>query len=319
MRDITVPNTGSDIRNSGDSNYTLCVTDSQDVWEFRNRHFRCMNPSNPANGTEMILHDTGRDYRLRIGSTSNAEVGIGVQYNSAYFLNVGGVSTFNQARVATDLEVIGNLNLTSSTGDIQVPTTGMDIHRSSGDSNDSLRVRDGQGVFEFRNRTFDCLNASNPGIGTLMEIQNTNTAEVRVGSASNARTGIGATPQLGFHLVVGGTSRFGWVIVNQKMTVTNDFFVKTNGRIFQRADANNSMNIISTEEINLSLQSKRTLDPTTGPIALQLHDTNGITINRAVVNNQTFNSIGNITAEANFNVWGSSFFQHSSAIQVVLK
>ena len=82
-----------------------------------------MNPGNPSLGTEMILHDTGNDFRLRMGSTSNAEVGIGVQSNSAYFLNVGGVSNFNQARVAIDLEVIGNLDLTSSTGDIQVPTT----------------------------------------------------------------------------------------------------------------------------------------------------------------------------------------------------
>ena len=165
--DITVPNTGSDIvRKSGDANYTLRVRDTQGVWEFRNRNFRCMNPANPANGTEMIIYDTGNDYRLRIGSQTNAQVGIGVQYNSSYFLNVGGVSNFNQARVATDLEVIGNLDLTSSTGDIQIPTTGMDIHRSSGDSNYSLRVRDGQGVFEFRNRTFNCLNASNTGIGT---------------------------------------------------------------------------------------------------------------------------------------------------------
>ena len=45
-----------------------------------------MNPANPANGTEMIIHDTGNDYRLRIGSQTNAEVGIGVQYNSSYFL-----------------------------------------------------------------------------------------------------------------------------------------------------------------------------------------------------------------------------------------
>ena len=67
-----------------------------------------MNPANPANGTEMILHDTGGDYRLRIGSQTTAQVGIGVQYNASYFLNVGGVSNFNQARVANDLEIIGN-------------------------------------------------------------------------------------------------------------------------------------------------------------------------------------------------------------------
>ena len=65
------------------------------------------------------------------------------------FLIVGGVSNFNQAAVATDLEVSGNLDLTSSTGDLQSPTIGMDIVRSSGDRNYSLRARDGQGVFEF--------------------------------------------------------------------------------------------------------------------------------------------------------------------------
>ena len=277
-----------------------------------------MNPSNPANGTEMILHDTGGDYRLRIGSQTNAQVGIGVQYNSSYFLNVGGLSNFNQARVATDLAVIGNLDFTSSTGDIQIPVTGMDIHRSSGDSNYSLRVRDGQGVFEFRNRTFNCLNASNTGIGTLMELQNTNTAEIRVGSASNARMGIGANPVLGFHLTVGGTSQFGWVRINQNLTVVGNYWVDTNGRIFQRADASNSLNIVSTGQNNFSLQTDRATDPTTGTIALQLDDTNGITLNRAVINYQTFNSIGNITAETNLNVWGELLFQHSSGIKETL-
>ena len=317
--DITVPDTGSDIiRNSGDANYSLRIRDTQAVWEFRNINFRCMNPANPANGTEMIIHDTGNDSRLRIGSQTNAQVGIGVQYNSSYFLNVGGLSNFNQARVATDLEVIGNLDLTSSRRDIQVPTTGMDIHRSSGDSNYSLRVKDGQGVFEFRNRTFNCLNASNTGIGTLMELQNTKTAEIRVGSATNARMGVGANPVLGFHLTVGGTSQFGWVRIKQNLTVVGNYWVNTNGRIFQRADASNSLNVVSTGQINFSLQSDRATDPTTGTIALQLDDTNGITINRAVINNQTFNSIGNITAEANLNVWGELFFQHSSGIKETL-
>ena len=148
----------------------------------------------------MILHDTGGDYRLRIGSTSDAEVGIGRQYNSSYFLTVGGVSNFNQARVENGLEVLG------------------------------------------------------------------------------------------------------------------EQLLNTNARIFQRAGAFNSLNVITTGHMNFSLQSDRTNDPTTGTIALQLDDTNGITINRAVTNNQTFNSIGNITAEASLNVWGDLLFQHSSAI-----
>ena len=317
--DITVPDTGSDIiRNSGDANYSLRIRDTQAVWEFRNRNFRCMNPSNPANGTEMIIHDTGNDYRLRIGSLTNAQVGIGIANNASYFLNVGGVSNFNEARVETNLQVIENLGLRSSTGDIQVPTTGMDIHRNSGDTNYTLRVRDGQGIFEFRNRTFNCVNASNPAIGTLMELQNTNTAEIRVGSATNARMGIGANPVLGFHLTVGGTSQVGWFRINQNLTAVGNYWVNTAGRIFERADALNSLNLVSTNQINFSLQSNRSADPTTGTIALQLDDTNGITINRAVINNQTFNSIGNITAEANLNVWGELFFQHSSSIKETL-
>ena len=209
--DMYVKGTGSDIvRPSGDANYTLRVRDTQGVWELRNRNFRCMNPSNPDNGTEMILHDTGGDYRLRIGSTSDAEVGIGRQYNSAYFLTVGGISNFNQARVENNLELLG------------------------------------------------------------------------------------------------------------------EQLLSTNARIFQRADAFNSLNVVTTAQLNFSLQSDRTTDPTTGTIALQLDDTNGITINRAVTNNQTFNSIGNITAEADLRCDGDFFlkgqvlFEHSSAIHEVL-
>ena len=113
--DMYVKGTGSDIvRPSGDSNYTLRVRDTQAVLEFSNRNFRCMNPSNPSVGIEMILHDTGGDYRLRIGSTSDAEVGIGRQYNSACFLTVGGISNFNQARVENGLEVLGEQQLSTN-------------------------------------------------------------------------------------------------------------------------------------------------------------------------------------------------------------
>ena len=52
------------------------------------------------------------------------------------------------------------------------------------------------------------------------------------------------------------------------------------------------------QHINFSLQTDRTTNPTTGTITLQLDDTNGITINRAVTNNLTFNSIGNIVGES---------------------
>ena len=318
--DITVPVTGSDIiRNSGDANYTLRVRDTQGLWEFKNRNFRCMNPSNPANGTEMILHDTGGDYRLRIGSQSTAQVGIGVQYNASYFLNVGGVSNFNQARVANDLEIIGNLNLTNITGDIQLPTTGVDMFRNSGDSNYNLRVRDTQGVFEFKNRNFRCMNPSNPANGTEMILHDTGgDYRLRIGSTTTATVGIGRQYNASYHLTVGGTSNFNETRVENDATFLGQQLLSTDARIFQRADVNNSLNVISTEEINFSLQTDRTTDPTTGTICLQLNDTNGITLNRAVVNNQTFNSIGNIVGEADVISWGKFKLQNSGEIREVL-
>ena len=74
--------------------------------------------------------------------------------------------------------------------------------------------------------------------------------------------------------------------VENGATFLGQQLLSTDGRIFQRADANNSLNVISTRRNYISsLQSDRTTDPTTGTIALQLNDTNGITLNRAVTNN----------------------------------
>ena len=69
------------------------------------------------------------------------------------------------------------------------------------------------------------------------------------------------------------------------------------------------LNVLSTNEINFSLQSSRADDPTTSSIALQLNDNPArITMNRAVTNNSTFNSVGDITANANLHVCGELCF-----------
>ena len=97
-------------------------------------------------------------YRLRLSFKNRKSNSSASRYRSSIqriiFCNVGGVSNFNQARVANDLEVISNFNLTNITGDIQLPTTGVDMIRNSGGGNYNLRVRDTQGVFEFENRNF---------------------------------------------------------------------------------------------------------------------------------------------------------------------
>ena len=248
--------------------------------------------------------------QIRLGTASTAQVGIGANPNASYFLTVAGTSNFDVIRSATRLDLIG---------DMYVKATGSDIVRPSGDANYTLRVRDTQAVWEFRNRNFRCMNPSNPANGTEMIIHDTgNDYRLRIGSTSNAEVGIGRQYNSSYFLTVGGISNFNQARVENNLELLGEQLINTNARIFQRADAFNSLNVISTAQINFSLQSDRTTDPTTGTIALQLDDANGITINRPVVNNQTFNSIGNIVGEADVISWGHFMFQNSSEFKEVL-
>ena len=140
---------------------------------------------------------------------------------------------------------------------------------------------------------------------------------LRIGSSTTATVGIGRQYNFSYHLTVGGISNFNETRVENDATVLGQQLLCTDARIFQRSDANNSLNVISTEEINFSLQPDRTTDPTTGSIAVQLNDTNGITLNRAVTNNLTFNSIG-IVGESDVVSWGRFMFQNSSELKEVL-
>ena len=257
--------------------------------------------------------------QVRLGTASTARAGVGANPNIDYFLNVGGTSNFNNLRTGGNLTVIGNVHLTSSTGDIQVPVSGMDIVRNSGDANYNLRIRDTQGVWEFRNRNLRCMNPSNPANGTEMILHDTGgDYRLRIRSTSDAEVGTGRQYDSAYFLTVGGISNFNQARVENGLEVLGEQLLNTNARIFQRADAFNSLNVITTAQMNFSLQSDRTTDPTTGTIALQLDDTNGITINRAVVNNQTFNRLGDLTGEADVVSYGKFKLQNAGEIREVL-
>ena len=213
---------------------------------------------------------------------------------------------FDIARIATRLYLIG---------DLYTKGTGSDIVRPSGDSNYTLRVRDNQGIWEFRNRKLNCLTTGEAP--TRMEIQDTSIGEVKIGRTGVARVGIGADPNSSFFLTVGGTTQA--PIFNAGTyfwTPTGAYYLNTDIKMYQRADTNKSLNIITSNEINFSLQSNKEADPTTASIALQLNDNPaGITMNRPTTIKQTLNILGNTTAEANLNVWGELLFQHSSSIK----
>ena len=293
--DMFVKGTGSDIvRPSATSDYTLRVRDNVGTFEFRNNKF------GRTNG-QMVLQDDG-DCELFIGTEGTARVGVGTAPDAIYFLNVDGTSNFNTARITNGLE------LENETANIN-NSNGLTLYKDTTDASNVLTVKNAQGYITFNSFNINAYNTSNNSSSLLL----LNTANGN--GVYCLSLGIGAIQGANKLNVSGGNSNFGGVSSFQNTSTFNgNIHINNSGRIFQRADANNSLNVISTNEINFSLQSNRADDPTTSSIALQLSDTNGIKINRAVTNNQTFNSIGNITAEANLNVWGDLLFQHSSAI-----
>ena len=302
--------TGVTIENTTDGNLSFTVRNTDNYITFNNDSIDSFNASD----------DTGRILNLNANADQYVKshsllIDTGVEtLTSGYTLDV-----VDSAIVRQNLRVDNNIDLTSSTGEIQLPTAGIDMFRNTGDANYNLRIRDTQGVFEFRNRQFRCMNPSNPANGTEMILHDTGgDYRLRIGSQTTATVGIGRQYNFSYHLTVGGVSNFNETRVENDATFLGQQLISTDARVFQRADMNNSLNVISTEEINFSLQTDRTTDPTTGTAALQLNDTNGITINRAVVNNQTFNSIGNIVGEADVVSWGRFMFQNSSELKEVL-
>ena len=194
-----------------------------------------------------------------------------------------------------------NVNISNSSG--------LTLYKDTTDASNVFTVKNAQGYIRFNSFNINAYNTSNDSSSLLL----LNTANgngvycLSLGIRANKLN------------VSGGNSNFGGTASFQNTSTFNgDIYVNNSGRIFQRADANNSLNVIPTEEINFSLQSTRTADPTTATIALQLNDTNGITLNRPVVNNLTFNSIGNIVGEADVVSWGRFMFQNSSELKEVL-
>ena len=252
--------------------------------------------------TSLDIRTDQEAMRLVLGGASDGDTNTYLECNN----NTRGTTLFTQAYFKDTVNY--------ENADINISnTSGLTIYKNTTDASNVFTVKNAQGYIKFNSFNINAYNTSNDSSSLLL----LNTANGN--GVYCLSLGIGAIQGANKLNVSGGNANFGGTSSFQNTSTFNgDIYVNNSGRIFQRADANNSLNVISTEEINFSLQTNRTTDPTTGTIALQLNDTNGITINRAVVNNQTFNSIGKITAEADLDVWGGIYFQHSSAIKETL-
>ena len=306
---IETPTGGLVVENTADANLSFTVRNTDNYFTFNNDSIDCYNS----------VGDTGRILNLN----TNAD-----QYVKSHSLLVdtgantltGGytLDVVDNAIVRQNLRVDGNLDLSNDLNfygeNYNISNnSGLTFYKDTTDASNVMTVKNAQGYLKFNSFNINAYNTSNDSSSLLL----LNTANGN--GVYCLSLGIGVIQGSNKLNVSGGNSNFGGTASFQNISTFNsDIYVNNSGRIFQRADANNSLNVISTEEINFSLQSNRTTDPTTATIALQLNDTNGITLNRAVTNNLTFNSIGNIVGEADVVSWGRFMFQNSSELKEVL-
>ena len=278
------------ISNNGDP--TLRIRDGTAQWIYVNNNLKCTN-ANTEDGNIMILNDNSavnNSNRMRLGSLTSAEVGIGKANESGYFLSVGGATKVDSLEVDNNITMNGD-TITSTNNN------GIEIFKNTTDASNVLTVKNAQGYIKMHSFNINAYNSSNnsPSLLLLNTIANAGVYCLNLGIgviAGANRLSVG-----GGNTNIGGTSSF-----QGASTFNNSILVSGGGRIYQQANANNSLNIISLTEQNFSLQSNRNNDPSQSDIYINLNTSNGITLNKATVFNDTVNTIGKFTSEGDFDV-----------------
>ena len=278
------------ISNNGDP--TLRIRDGTAQWIYINNNLRCTN-ANEGDGNIMILNDnsaSNNSNRMRLGSLTSAEVGIGKANESGYFLSVGGATKVDSLEIDNNITMNGDtITATNSNG--------IEIYKDTTDASPVLEVKNAQGYIRMHSFNINAYNTSNnsPSLLLLNTIANAGVYCLNLG--------IGVIAGANRLSVGGGNSNFGGTSSFQgASTFNNSILVSGGGRIYQQANANNSLNIISLTEQNFSLQSNRNNDPTQSDIYINLNTSNGITMNKPTVFNDTVDIIGKLTSEGDFDV-----------------
>ena len=176
-------------------------------------------------------------------------------------------------------------------------STGITILKNTTDASGVLDVKNAQGYIRMHSFHINAYNTSNdsPSLLLLNTVSN--------GGIYCNNLGIGVIAGANRLSVGGGNSNFGGTTSFQaSSTFKNSILVSGGGRIYQQGNANNSLNIISLTEQNFSLQSNRNADPTQSDIYINFNTSNGITLNKPTVFNDTVNTIGKLTSEGDFDV-----------------
>ena len=283
-------------RVSNNTNPTLRIRDGTAQWIYVNNNLKCTN-ANTEDGNIMILNDNSavnNSNRMRLGSLTSAEVGIGKANESGYFLSVGGATKVDSLEADNNITMNGD-TITSTN------SNGIEVFKNTTDASAVLQVKNAQGYIKMHSFNINAYNTSNDSQSLLL--LNTATAG---GAVYCNNLGIGAIAGGATRLNVagGGSANFsGDCNFNgTNNTFNNNILINSRGRIYQQANANFSLNHIATIEQNFCIQSNRSADPTTSDILINLNDTNGITLNKPTVFNDTVNTIGKLTSEGDFDV-----------------
>ena len=278
------------ISNNGDP--TLRIRDGTAQWIYVNNNLKCTN-ANTEDGNIMILNDNravNNSNRMRLGSLTSAEVGIGKANESGYFLSVGGTTKVDSLEVNSNITMNGD-TITATNNN------GIEIYKDTTDASPVLEVKNAQGYIRMHSFNINAYNTCNnsPSLLLLNTVANAGVYCLNLGIgviAGSNRLSVG-----------GGNSNFGGTSSFQgASTFNNSILVSGGGRIYQQSNANNSLNIISLTEQKFSLQSNRNADPTQSDIFINLNNTNGITMNKPKVFNDTVDIIGKLTCEGDFDV-----------------
>ena len=244
--------------------------------------------------TSLDIRTDQGSMRLVLGSASDGDTNTYLECN-----NNTGATVLHQATTFKD-----NITMEGTRATI-ADTNGFEFYKASNDASNVFSVANDSGKLRFRAFGIDAYNTNDTSQQLLL---NTN--------ANNAvrcnRLGIGANAGTDTFNCTGGNAYFNATCrYQQACTFNNEILIWNNSKIYRRADANDSLNLISTEEINFSLQTDRATDPTTGTIALQLNDTNGITLNRATTINQDLTLLQNLILNSGNNTLSEALVSSS--------
>ena len=227
-------------------------------------------------------------------------------------ITASGMNLTNNLSVSGETSFHNDLSLFNTNANIS-NVSGFTFYKATTDASNVFSAANNSGKLRFRSFGIDAYNTNDTSQQLFLNMNNSNAVRCN-------KLGIGANAVTDVLNVNGGNSNFSSTVrFNGSTTLNNEMLVWNNSKIYRRADANNSLNVIPSNEINFSLQSNRALDPTISSIALQLNDNPvGITMNRPTTINQTLTLLDDVTAEGSLNIQGEILFQHSSGIKETL-